>query len=78
MELAGSRTKGGRNRWRDGRRQGEWNHTMPATTETTIRPTLHHVNFKTTHLQEMVDWNAKVLGAKVSLYRRSDCSVKNY
>jgi hypothetical protein len=51
---------------------------MPATTETTIRPTLRHVNFKTTRLQEMVDWNAKVLGAKVNLYRRSDCSVKNY
>lgn len=35
-------------------------------TETTIRPTLHHVNFKTARLQEMIDWYAKVVGADVN------------
>jgi catechol 2,3-dioxygenase len=39
---------------------------MSTLTETTIRPTLHHVNFKTTRLQEMIDWYAKVVGADVN------------
>ena len=26
------------------------------------RPTLHHVNLKTTRLQEMIDWYATVVG----------------
>jgi catechol-2,3-dioxygenase len=30
-----------------------------------IRPTFHHVNLKTTRLQEMLDWYAVVVGAKV-------------
>ena len=42
------------------------NKTRPVPTETTIRPTLHHVTFKTTRLQEMVDWYAKVVGADVN------------
>jgi catechol 2,3-dioxygenase len=29
-----------------------------------IRPTLHHVNLKTTRLQEMIDWYATVVGMK--------------
>jgi catechol 2,3-dioxygenase-like lactoylglutathione lyase family enzyme len=31
-----------------------------------IRPALHHANLKTTRLQEMIDWYAVVLGAKVN------------
>lgn len=31
----------------------------------TIRPTLHHVTFKTIRLQEMIDWYKVVLGVKV-------------
>jgi catechol 2,3-dioxygenase len=30
-----------------------------------IRPTFHHVNLKTTRLQELVDWYATVVGADV-------------
>ena len=30
--------------------------------KTTGGPTLHHLNLKTTHLQEMIDWYATVLG----------------
>jgi catechol-2,3-dioxygenase len=29
-----------------------------------IRPTMHHVNLKTTRLQEMIDWYAKVIGSR--------------
>jgi catechol 2,3-dioxygenase len=31
----------------------------------TPNPTLHHVNFKTTRLQEMIDWYATVIGTDV-------------
>ena len=31
-----------------------------------IKPTMHHVNLKTTRLQEMIDWYAVVVGAKVN------------
>ena len=31
-----------------------------------IRPTLHHANFKTTRLQEMIDWYALVVGVDVN------------
>jgi catechol-2,3-dioxygenase len=33
--------------------------------ESTARPKLHHINLKTTHLWEMVDWYVKVVGADV-------------
>ena len=33
--------------------------------ETISRPKLHHINLKTTRLQEMVDWYKKVVGAEV-------------
>ncbi len=33
--------------------------------ETMVRPKLHHINLKTTRLQEMVDWYQKVVGAEV-------------
>jgi len=29
-----------------------------------IRPVLHHVTFKTTRLQEMIDWYRQVVGAE--------------
>jgi catechol-2,3-dioxygenase len=31
----------------------------------TIRPKFHHVNLKTTRLQEMIDWYSTVIGAEV-------------
>jgi catechol 2,3-dioxygenase len=31
-----------------------------------IKPTMHHVNLKTTRLQEMIDWYAVVVGTKVN------------
>jgi catechol-2,3-dioxygenase len=34
-------------------------------TDTVIHPTFHHVNLKTTRLQEMLDWYAVVVGTKV-------------
>jgi catechol 2,3-dioxygenase len=33
----------------------------------TIRPTLHHVNLKTTRLKEMIDWYGVVVGTTVNL-----------
>jgi catechol-2,3-dioxygenase len=35
-------------------------------TATTITPTFHHFNLKTTRLQELVDWYATVVGAEVT------------
>jgi len=42
------------------------NKTTPSLTETTIRPTLHHMTFKTTRLQEMIGWYSKVVGVVVN------------
>jgi catechol 2,3-dioxygenase len=39
---------------------------MPDTTVPTIKPTLHHATFKTTRLQEMIDWYTKVVGINVN------------
>ena len=33
----------------------------------TIKPTLHHVNLKTTRLKEMIDWYGVVVGTTVNL-----------
>jgi catechol 2,3-dioxygenase len=33
---------------------------------TTIRPTFHHFNLKTTRLQELIDWYTTVVGAEVT------------
>jgi catechol 2,3-dioxygenase len=35
-------------------------------TDTPIRPTFHHVNLKTTRLQELIDWYTTVVGAEVT------------
>jgi catechol-2,3-dioxygenase len=39
---------------------------MRGENEQLIRPTLHHVNLKTTRLQEMIDWYALVIGTTVN------------
>jgi catechol-2,3-dioxygenase len=36
------------------------------TSETLIRPAFHHVNLKTTRLQELIDWYATVVGTEVT------------
>jgi catechol 2,3-dioxygenase len=51
--------------------------TMRTLTETTIRPTLHHVNFKTTRLQEMIDWYAKVVGVDVTFQFPGGAFISN-
>jgi catechol 2,3-dioxygenase len=38
---------------------------MPEPTDT-IRPRFHHVNLKTTRLQEMIDWYGSVVGTQVT------------
>src|SRR5215208_5521765 len=47
------------------RENGERRSSMPDQNEAVIRPKLHHVNLKTTRLQEMVDWYREVVGAEV-------------
>lgn len=37
---------------------------MADNSEHVIKPTMHHVNLKTTKLQEMIDWYGTVVGAK--------------
>ena len=39
---------------------------MSEDSERVIKPSLHHVNIKTTRLQEMIDWYIAVVGAKVN------------
>ena len=39
---------------------------MSAQDEVVTRPKLHHVNLKTTRLQEMIDWYARVVGIEVT------------
>jgi catechol-2,3-dioxygenase len=39
---------------------------MAATLGATIKPKLHHATFKTTRVQEMVDWYRKVVGIDVN------------
>lgn len=42
-----------------------------------IKPALHHVTFKTTHLQEMVDWYKAVVGVKVQFQDASNAWTTN-
>ena len=37
---------------------------MPVDGERVINPAMHHINIKTTKLQEMIDWYGLVLGAR--------------
>lgn len=39
---------------------------MSAQDEVVARPTLHHVNLKTTRLQELIDWYGEVVGSEVT------------
>ena len=39
---------------------------MPVNSERVINPAMHHINIKTTKLQEMIDWCGLVVGAKVN------------
>lgn len=39
---------------------------MSERNEVVIRPALHHVNLKTTRLQEMIDWYGEVVGSQVT------------
>ncbi len=42
-----------------------------------IRPAFHHVTIKTSHLQEMVDWYVKVVGAKVTFQDANNAWTTN-
>jgi catechol-2,3-dioxygenase len=48
----------------------EGNHEM-------IKPTFHHVNLKTTRLQEMIDWYGVVIGATVNLQSNYIAFISN-
>jgi catechol-2,3-dioxygenase len=42
-----------------------------------IKPTFHHVNLKTTRLQEMIDWYGVVIGATVNLQSDNIAFISN-
>jgi hypothetical protein len=42
-----------------------------------IKPTLHHVNLKTTRLKEMIDWYGMVLGTTVNLQSNYIAFISN-
>ena len=42
-----------------------------------IRPSFHHVTLKTSHLQAMVDWYVKVIGAKVNFQDANNAWTTN-
>jgi catechol 2,3-dioxygenase len=42
-----------------------------------LRPAMHHVNLKTTRLQEMVDWYGKVIGAHPNVQTESFAFLTN-
>jgi len=42
-----------------------------------IKPTFHHVNLKTTRLQEMIDWYGVVVGATVNLQSNNIAFISN-
>ena len=42
-----------------------------------IKPTFHHVNLKTTRLQEMIDWYGVVVGATVNLQSNNMAFISN-
>lgn len=43
----------------------------------TIRPSLHHITFKTVRLQEMIDWYKAVLGLKVQFQDANNAWTTN-
>jgi catechol-2,3-dioxygenase len=42
-----------------------------------IKPTFHHVNLKTTRLQQMIDWYGVVVGATVNLQSNNIAFISN-
>jgi catechol 2,3-dioxygenase len=42
-----------------------------------IKPTLHHVNLKTTRMQEMIDWYGVVVGTTVNLQSKNITFISN-
>jgi catechol 2,3-dioxygenase len=42
-----------------------------------IKPTLHHVNLKTTRMQEMIDWYGVVVGTTVNLQSNNIAFISN-
>ena len=42
-----------------------------------IKPTLHHVNLKTTRMQEMIDWYGVVVGSTVNLQSNNITFISN-
>src|SRR5271170_2892537 len=50
---------------------------MSDQSEQLIKPTLHHVNLKTTRLQEMIDWYGVVVGATVNLQCKNIAFISN-
>jgi catechol-2,3-dioxygenase len=45
--------------------------------QATIRPTFHHLNLKTTRLQELIDWYTTVVGAEVTFQDASGAWLTN-
>lgn len=45
--------------------------------DSVIRPAFHHINLKTTRLQEMIDWYAVVVGAEVTFQSDMIAFVSN-
>ena len=43
----------------------------------TIRPALHHVTFKTSRLQEMIDWYKKLIGVEVTFQDENNAWTSN-
>ena len=50
---------------------------MSEQSETIIRPKFHHVNLKTTQLQEMIDWYGEVVGIEVTHQSAGGAFVTN-
>jgi catechol 2,3-dioxygenase len=50
---------------------------MPDNNEQTIKPTMHHVNLKTSRLNEMIEWYALVVGAKVNFQFPEGAFISN-
>ena len=50
---------------------------MSEQNETIIRPKFHHVNLKTTQLQEMIDWYGEVVGIEVTQQSAGGAFVTN-
>jgi catechol 2,3-dioxygenase len=50
---------------------------MADRSEEPIRPTMHHVNLKTTRLQEMIDWYAIVVGTRINFQFSGGAFISN-